>query len=95
MGMYDNIFIPKKMIPLNKEELPFVSDKTDWQTKDFDCRLESIKINSEGYIENYNHREYTGEISFYDFINRKFTEFICNIENGKIIFIERLDIHEH
>jgi len=56
MGMYDNLKISAKKLPLSKEEQTTLGDNHDWQTKDFDCTLSDFEITDDGKLRFLNIR---------------------------------------
>lgn len=90
MGMFDYFHIDNKWIPKEKQ-LP--QDKQDYQTKDFECCLETYEVLEDGSLvrnvcdegeivgsENIVPYIHTGEIRFY---NHK-DEFVAWCVNGVV-----------
>ena len=51
MGMFDSLFINTDKLPVTDDEKKNIGDKTEWQTKDFDCDLTEIYITDEGELK--------------------------------------------
>ncbi|MCK9255828.1 MAG: hypothetical protein GX793_01515 [Bacteroidales bacterium] len=94
MGMFDELEIDKKFLPEDLQE-----HETGWQTKSYYSTLDTLVINKDGkllLINNWGEgREveetnYTGEIRFYDSVNKIWTEFVAFFENGQMFKIVQI-----
>ncbi len=50
MGMFDYLYIDKKMLPISKKDKKALGTKPDFQTKDFDLMLSTIIITKDGFL---------------------------------------------
>lgn len=91
MGMFDELEINKKHLPDHLKE-----NETGWQTKSYECLLDTLKITEEGELlvyrsdlwgngEKIEETNYTGEIRFYNEVNNDWIEFVAFFERGKMI----------
>ena len=94
MGMFDDIYIDKKYLPLSKEQLESIVDD-NYQTKDFDCSLDQIHvIDMRLYVKNGSSLSQMEDISvdnfyFYNGLkNRGWVEFKAYLENDVVSKIE-------
>ncbi len=91
MGMYSELEINKKFLPEDLQEC-----EADWQTKSYST-LDTLVINEDGKLllidwEDGKIKEtnYTGEIRFYDGIDKIWWEFVAFFENGQMFKIVQI-----
>ena len=51
MGMYDNLKINTKKLPLSVKEKMMIGEYHDWQTKDFECILSTAEITEDNKLK--------------------------------------------
>lgn len=81
MGMYDELFIDKELLPENLQ-----NHEGGWQTKSLWCMMESITIDNECKVYQLGQlSDHTGEIRFYQSINNVWYEFVALVDHGTVI----------
>ena len=85
MGMYVVLSIHNSHLP---DELKKYEE--GWQTKSLNCAMDTIFIKEDGSLEiltyhgGYSKYPYTGEIRFYSYIEKEWTEFVAFFEKGQM-----------
>lgn len=91
MGMFDYVKVSLAKLPLTDEEKALLPNDR-FQTKDFDCTLNEIRINDDGTLENdflwegrVDTLDLTGSFDFYT-INKKeeWVQFEAHFTDGKL-----------
>lgn len=95
MGMFDDLVIDKVHLPNEIKEY-----EKGWQTKSLDCYMDVVEIDSYGRLFLYelnkinNHipepNYHTGEIRFYQEINKKWYEFIGFFDDGIMFKLKQI-----
>lgn len=95
MGMFDDLVIDKAHLPKELKDY-----EKGWQTKSLDCYMDVVEIDSYGRLFVYelnkinNHipepNYHTGEIRFYQEINKKWYEFIGFFDDGIMFKLKQI-----
>lgn len=97
MGMFDYVKINKDKLPIDDECRKKLKYTTSFQTKDFDCLLETIEIMDDGRLKidkpygNLDLSSFDGEFTFYTYTEaHDWIQFFAYFEKGQLIKIEKV-----
>lgn len=95
MGMFDDLVIDKVHLPDELKDY-----EKGWQTKSLDCYMNLFEIDSNGRLFEHNLEKinnhipdpnyHTGEIRFYQEINKKWYEFIGFFDEGIMFKLKQI-----
>lgn len=86
MGMFDNVLVEIELEDCLNPELE------TWQTKDFDCALDTYVLTHSGHLVGPNGiMDYSGSVNFYSYENNIWREYNATFEQGKLRAVEKVN----
>lgn len=86
MGMFDNVQVEFELEDCANPELE------NWQTKDFDCSLDTYVLTHSGHIVGpFGLMDYSGSVNFYSYENNVWFEYTATYEQGILQSVEKIN----